>query len=258
MTHSTRPRVAFAALLLAACPPAPAQEEHLPPPSGGLAGLIVGSGRQYLGSDEHRTMVLPMLEYRWSNGWFAGARGVGYRLVADRRVEFGLALGWDGGRKEHRSPRLRGMGDIDARPEATAFAQWQFAQDWSLEGGMRYGAGEHRDGLQLNLGVAWGTELAPRWRLGVKLGADFANRSHQQDDFGVTAEQAARSGYAAYAPGAGLRSVGLGLSLSHPLDADWMLRLGVEQLRLQGDAKASPLVREANPVTGSLSLSRRF
>jgi outer membrane scaffolding protein for murein synthesis (MipA/OmpV family) len=79
-----------------------------------------------------------------------------------------------------------------------------------------------------------------------------------QSYFGITPEQSARSGYAVYEPGAGLRDIRLGSSLTYIINRDWAATLAVSASSLQGDAKDSPIVRERNPVTGVLAIGYRF
>jgi outer membrane protein len=255
MSHHTP---AFLVALLLASAAAHAQDEPTPRTSGGLIGLGVSSGYQYLGSDEHRTQAMPMLEYRWANGWFAGGRGLGYRVISSPGLEAGVGIGLDMGRKESRSAALTGLGDVSRRPELMSFARWQLGGGFSLDGDVRWGAGNDRNGLQLNVGAGYDIDIAPRWRLGTKVSATFANSSYLQDYFGISATQAARSGYAVHEAGAGLRDIRLGVSLSHSIDRHWMLNLGVDHTRLQGDARDSPIVREADPTTARLGVGYRF
>jgi len=251
-------RAALLLSLLVAGTTAHAQGDAKPPAEGGLIGLGVGSGYQYLGSDEHRTVFMPMLEYRWANGISLGSRGLGYRLLSAPGVEAGIGLGLDMGRKESRSAVLSGMGDVKRRAELTGFGRVQLGGGLSVDGDLRYGAGSGSNGLQLTVGASYDLALAPRWRLGAKASATFANESYLQDYFGVNAAQSARTGYAIYDAGAGLRDIRFGVSLTHAIDQHWLVNLGVDHTRLQGDARNSPIVREADPTTARLGVGYRF
>lgn len=39
-----------------------------PGKDGGRAGLAVIAGQEYQGSDERRTMAVPLIDYHWANG----------------------------------------------------------------------------------------------------------------------------------------------------------------------------------------------
>ncbi|MBC7956503.1 MAG: MipA/OmpV family protein [Cytophagales bacterium] len=225
----------------------------------GRAGVALIAGHKYLGSDERRYLLLPTIDYRWKNGWFAGmGNGVGYRFASNPQLQYGVRLAADFGRKEHRSDVLRGLGDIPARPEAGAFFNMHLSRELSLSSSLRFGAGQDRKGLLLDLGAHYGLQIAPQWRLGGSVSATYVNRDYMQDYFGVTPQQSARSGYAVYEPGAGVRDVRLGASLTHFFNRDWALTAALSATSLQGDAKRSVIVRESTPVTGVLALGYRF
>jgi MipA family protein len=225
----------------------------------GRIGLALVAGSKYLGSDERRYLLVPTIDYRWKNGWFAGVgNGVGYNFSNSPQMQYGLRLAADFGRKEHRSEVLRGLGDIDARPEAGAFFNLQMSQALSFSSSLRYGAGNDRRGLLLDVGAHYGLQVAPRWRLGTSLSATYANRNYTQGYFGITPEQSAASGYAVSEVEAGLRDVRAGVSLTHIINRDWAATLAVGATSLQGDAKRSIIVRERTPVNGVLALGYRF
>jgi MipA family protein len=226
----------------------------------GRVGLAAIAGHRYLGSDEERYMVFPAVDYRWANGWFAGVgNGVGYRFKsASPQWQYGVRLAADFGRKESRSEVLRGLGDIPRRPQAGFFLNWHAARALAFHSSLRYGSGEDRDGMVLDVGLNTGTQIAPRWRLGLGLGATWVNRAWMQSYFGITPEQSARSGYAVSTVGAGVRDVKLSTSLIYFINHDWSASFIVSATSLQGDARDSVIVRERNPVTGILAVGYRF
>ncbi|MET0334936.1 MAG: MipA/OmpV family protein [Rhizobacter sp.] len=225
----------------------------------GRVGIAAIAGHRYLGSDERRYMVLPSVEYRWASGWFAGVgNGVGYRFKSRPQLQYGVRLAGDFGRKESRSPVLYGLGDIPARPQAGAFLNWQAMRELSVSSSLRYGSGEERDGLVVDLGLHTGTQIAPRWRLGAGLSATWVNGAYMQSYYGITAAQSVRSGYAVSTVGAGVRDVRLGTSLIYFINRDWAATLAVSATSLMGDAKSSVIVKERMPVTAILAVGYRF
>lgn len=231
-------------------------------PSGdgdGRAGLALIAGSKYLGSDERRYLLLPTIDYRWKNGWFAGVgNGIGYRFGSSPQFQYGLRLAADFGRKEHRSDALRGLGDISARPEAGAFFNVHASRELSFSSSLRYGSGNDRKGMLLDLGAHYGLQVAPQWRLGGSLSTTYANRNYMQGYFGITPQQSAASGYAVSDLGAGVRDVRLGASLTYIINMDWAVTTAVSATSLLGDAKRSAIVRDSTPVTGVLALGYRF
>lgn len=225
----------------------------------GSVGAAVVRSRQYLGSDEGRTLLFPLLDYRWRNGWFAGTtNGLGYVFASAPNLQYGLRLTADLGRSEDRSTALRGLGDIRWRPEFGGFFNLYLSQEVFLTSSLRYGQGERSRGVLLDLGAGYAKQLAPQWRAAVGVAATLANASYMQDYFGVTPQQSQSSAYLPYQAGAGLRDVRMNGSLNYFLSPRWTLTGAVSLDALQGDAGNSPIVRDRRPVTGVAAMSYRF
>jgi outer membrane scaffolding protein for murein synthesis (MipA/OmpV family) len=234
---------------------------RLGPPGteGGHAGLAVASTPRYLGSDQRHTRVLPLLDYQWRNGWFAGTgNGIGFNFSRDAALQVGLRLTADLGRKERRSPALRGLGDVDGRAEFGGFLNYRPTPHLLLSSALRAGSGEDRKGLVLDLGATQSVALAPALHASLGLGLTLANREHLQSHFGIRPEQAARSGYAAFTPKAGLRDLRATLGLGWKMAPSTGLHLGLSGQLLQGDAEKSPLTRDRSALSGMLAIQHRF
>lgn len=226
---------------------------------GGTASLLVLQGRRYLGSDESRTLVAPGLDYKWSNGFFAGTgNGIGFDFSERSDLHYGLRITLDNGRKEKRSPALRGLGDVELRPEAGGFLTYNPAPGWTLGAALRYGAGNERDGLVMDVGTGFSVPVARQLRLGVQLTASWANANYLGDYFGVNAQQAVASGYQPYSLKAGWRDARVGLSANYILSPTWGVSLLVSRNQLLGDVKDSPIVRESASTSAGVALSYRF
>jgi outer membrane scaffolding protein for murein synthesis (MipA/OmpV family) len=86
----------------------------------------------------------------------------------------------------------------------------------------------------------------------------FGSRRYMQAHYGVNDEQAARSGYATYFPGAGARDVSVSLGLRRMLTPEWVVFGGVSASRLLSEAAASPLTSERNSWGLSAGVAYRF
>ena len=226
---------------------------------GGRVGLAVLAGQEYRGSDERRTMAAPLIEYQWANGWFAGStNGIGYNFSGRQDMQYGMRLTADFGREESRSQALRGMGDIDTKAELGGFFNYSISREISLSTSLRYGSGQDSNGLLVDLGMVYSTELSGDLRLGLGVAATLANADYMQSYFGVTAAQAARSGYAVYKPGAGLRDVRGNLALTYRITPKVSATAGLSASMLSGDASDSPMVRQKSATTGLLALTYGF
>lgn len=227
--------------------------------SGGVASLAMLAGREYQGSDEARLRLLPGIDYQWRNGFFAGTgNGIGFNASSRPDLAYGARITVDFGRKERRSAALRGMGDVDPRPELGAFLMLSPWRGLTLNSSVRYGSGKDRDGLLVDVGASWSMALAPGLRLGASVAGSWANARQLADYFGVDAAQSALSGYGRYEPDAGWRDLRAGVSLLYRLTPEWTVSGSITQSALQGEAKRSPIVRESRTTSALLALGYSF
>ncbi|MCV2369087.1 MipA/OmpV family protein [Roseateles oligotrophus] len=231
----------------------------IPDRDGGALGLAVFGGQKYLGAKETRVLPVPVIDYQWSNGFFAGTgNGLGINFSKQANVSYGLRVTADFGRDEDLSANLNGMGDIKIRPEFGGFVNYNLTQSFVLTSSLRYGAGNDRKDMQLDLGAVYSTMLAPQWRIGAGAAITLVNADYMQTNFGVTAAQSARSGHAVYTPGAGLRDVRANLSLTYAIDQRMAVTGALSARALQSDAKDSPLTRKANSLGGGVVYTYLF
>lgn len=223
---------------------------------GGRVGLGLVSGRAYKGSDEHRSSALPLVEYRWASGWFAGVgSGVGYEFLREPGTNAAVRLSPDFGRKESRSAALAGMGDIKPSVEIGAYLNHALP---SLGVGLHTAVRGGRNGASAEFGASWGTPLATALRLRLGVAATLANAREMQTYFGVSESQAASSGYAPYQAGAGLRDTKVSATLLYLPAPKWALTGSLAATTLHGDAADSPLTRERTSLTALGTVSYAF
>ena len=225
----------------------------------GTIGVAVVNRPEFPGSKQRKTMLLPVLDYRWLNGFFAGTtNGIGYLFSSAPDMQYGLRVTADFGRNENKSAALKGMGDIEASAEFGGFFNYFVSPQISLTSSLRYGAGSDHKGMVIDLGANYAVQLAPQWRGAVGVATTFADSNTMQSRFGVTPAQALSSGYAPYSPGAGLRDARISASANYFLNRQVTITGAVSSSALLGDAKNSPVVRSNSAVTGVLAVSYEF
>ncbi|MCV2353473.1 MipA/OmpV family protein [Paucibacter sp. B2R-40] len=231
-----------------------------PGKDGGTVGAAVVATYEYQGSDQRSTWVIPVLDYQWANGWFAGiSNGIGYNFSApSSSLQYGLRLTADKGRKESRASALHGLGDVDAAAEGGAFLNYSLPQGLFFTSSLRYGAGANNKGLIIDLGAGYLSEIAPNWHLGAGLGLTLANAHYMQSFFGVSADQSAASGYGVYAASAGARDARANVALSYSIDKRCTVTAALSVSSLLADAKDSPLTRKRSAEMGVIALSYAF
>ncbi len=258
-------RVGGAALL--ACGAAVAQTETVaeaepaagePPRRWAVAVGAVGSvGPEFAGASRVGTNLQPGLALRWgrvslaSRSAFA-VRGEGSTAQGGLRVELvrsdrwrsSLGLRWDSGRDEDSSPELEGLGDVRGTLRARVSLGYRLDGGWRSNLALTTDLLGRAGGWQAELGGGRDWRLTGATSLGAGLTLGYGGRRWQQTYYGITPEQAARTGYAVYTPGAGLRDLTLSLGGRTEFGGGWALFYGASVSRLIGPSAASPLVRE--------------
>jgi len=213
-----------------------------PGQSGGMLGVAAISTPEYQGSSKNRKLLVPVVDYQWANGWFAGgSNGLGYNFSDDPVINFGVRMTGDIGRKEKRAKLLLGLGDIDARPEVGAFFTFNPDANTFFGSSVRYGAGNDKKGMLFDLSAGFTEVWNKNLRAGASLGASYANDNYMQSFFGINPTQASRASHKIYTPKAGLRNTYVSAFVSYMIDDRTSLNLIVTSDRLAGDTKSSPL-----------------
>lgn len=277
--------------LSAACGAAWAQTPAANPmPDGSrdmYAGLGVQSAPRYEGANGHRLAALPVLQVEWSNGVFVSGMRAGIHLSSAPTVEFGPLLSVLPGRDEAGSgrgmdgvgiteafngasepveksllasrARLDGLDHIGVRVQAGGFANFYLTPRWRLGASLLGGSGRERDGARLELGVQrLAAPFGERHRVSFSAGVTVVNRKDNQSYFGISDEEAARSRFAAYDAGGGLRDAHLGARWNWTLHPSWMLTSNLQAQRLLGSANRSPLAERSTNLTVSTAIAYRF
>lgn len=236
-------------------------------------GAGLGMAPLYEGSRAYNLSPLPYLQGAWTSqslGQFSlGNAGLGWTPLGNEQWQATLLLAPDSGRHEtfsHSNLRgtdadrnhLAGMGAIHSTLEAGIALQYQVATlGFSLQAMQDVLERGHK-GIWIDLGVARAFELTPRWNSSVNLQTRWADSDYMQSLFGVDDRQAANSGFARYAPGAGIKSVSLGGTLNYAVSDHWMLVMMLNGSELVGDAGRSPIVQQRFMLSSALGSAYRF
>jgi len=229
-------------------------QDEQPSKVGGIAGIALVSTAQAPGGNNKPVMPLPLLEYHWDNGWFAGTReGLGYSFSLRPDLQYGVFLNIDLGR-----PSSPGMDGVRPKPVLGTFADFALSREFMLTSSLRYGSGNNSNGAELNLGANYDFLIAPQWHLGSGVGLSLANTDYMQSYFGVNSSQSQNSGYSRYSPSAGLKDIRANLMLRYDVNKTVSITSGLTASSLTGSARNSPIVNKPNNVSGLLSISYGF
>ena len=244
---------AAAAVAAEAAPAAPAANS--PTPASALSiGAGIGYLPEYAGADDMRTVAMISFDYANKNGFFASTRrGIGYHTSAGP-VQLSAALGYDHGRKEsggrlrYGSDTLRGMGDVKGAALAKLGVGYDFGfMTVGVEANLALSNRERGNSVEFAVGVP--LLVSATDKVALVGSADFGDSKYMQTYYGVTAQQSARSQFAAYTPSAGFQKVSVGVNWGHKLSASWSFQGLAGAFTMVGDAKDSPLTkRSTTPV----------
>lgn len=211
-------------------------------------GVGIGLTPDYIGSDNYRLRVIPIIDIRYKERWRLNGSLLTYAALKNGPFEAGPLLNLRFGRPESRNRILRGLREIDTTFEVGAFARYQtksglvsvdyrHALSEDLGGSVRFTAGHgfYKTGNFVAIAGVRG-----RW----------LTRKSTQRQFGITAQDAERSeaGLPVFTASSGFSELSGNLVGAYRLNERVRLLSLVSVGRLFGDAKDSPLVSGA---TGS-------
>jgi outer membrane protein len=150
------------------------------------------------------------------------------------------------------------MGDVDPAAEVGAFFDVALLKGLVLTSSARRGAGVGNQGVVVDLGLAYSTEITPRWYLSAGSGVTFANAHYLRSYFGVSEAQSATSGNAVYSLDAGVRDVRSKLALTYSIDKTTSVTAALATSSLLGEAKDSPIVRKRSSGSGVVAVTYAF
>lgn len=222
--------------------------------------VVVGGGAmiapEYEGSDEYKVMPVPFVSATLFDVLTVDTTGATLKVLERDAYKLSVRLGYELGRQEDDSDRLRGMGDVDFGATVGAKAAVElgpvelFAMVDKTIGGS--------EGLVGRVGLEATQPVSERLFLGASASAVFADENHMQAYFGVSAEQAARSGLARYDAGAGLKRADFSLSATYSINRNWVVRGEAQVGVLLGDAADSPVVVEKIQPSAMLLVGYKF
>ncbi len=207
-------------------------------------GFGLGSMPDYLGSNNYRFLVVPLIDVRYKNLIAMQGTKIRYNFLRHKNFRAGPLVNLLFGRNESRNDILTGLGSISDTFQVGAFVEGNFPSGFIFSADIRkaLGAGQ---GTTVRLVLAQGIYKSDKMMLAVVGWFDWGSGRHNQTNFGISASQAANSTLQGYAAGAGLNNFGINLVARQTLSDRWRVESIVGYGRILGDASDSPLVAGA-------------
>lgn len=229
-----------------------------PPPQQAATSFGASLWRlpKFPGAGQSQTSLLPAFEWRDEKGLFVSTdSGVGWNMSRHKETQFGLRLWPQLGR--HSSDVPPGVGAVGPRLQAEAFANHAPFEALLLQSGLLVGAGQHHDGVQLELGVTSGVPIG-KDLLGIGLSTTWANGPYRSSYFGITPEQGTASGLAAFNSGAGWTDRCLTLSFEHRFSPHWRFDMQAFKVFFARRVTESPLGIRSRQQVATTSIWHDF
>lgn len=206
-----------------------------------ITGGVAAAVPRYEGANSNRGVVFPLFDASYGKFFAGDLRGIGYQIVKERDLQFGMRLGGAPGRKESAAASLAGTGDLQRSGELGLFLNTR-----NDIGYFKFKAGGGKRGSHAGLGT--GLDFRPAQRDILRIGAtvDWANTEYMQAYFGIDATQAASSGLPAYQAAGGIHNYALIASWTHVFDRHWLGSVALSQRHVAGSARNSPLVQSTS------------
>lgn len=274
-THaqSTQPASAEPSAQAQAAAAAPA-----PPASSPSWGYALGSTIErappYPGAGFGRLTLRPVAMLKVGRWRLSTSRGTGLygfanegagsgastELVDAGRWRLGVSFRYDSGRKASESPLLTGLPDIERTLRGRLYAHRDLSKRWSVNTSLSQDLLGRGGGAMARVGVGYRQPFvwADRpWEWSVHASTGWADRTHLQTRYGITAEQSAASGLPAFEARAGMLDAGTGATLTAAVAPSWVAFTTVGTSRLLGDAAQSPLTVQAGQTRWAMGLVYR-
>lgn len=168
---------------------------------------------------------------------------ISFSLYDDGAIRAGVAGKLIWGRDSNDADETRGLSDVKMGGEAGLFAE-VYPTDWMrVRGEVRHGLRSH-NGVVADIAVDAFADVTESIRVSAGPRASFASSDYFDAWYGVDAAEKAASGLTPYAPGGGLKSVGVGGAVTWKTTDHLTTSVFGEYSWLQGPAADSTLVKE--------------
>ncbi|MFC7460392.1 MipA/OmpV family protein [Hydrogenophaga defluvii] len=236
-----------------------------------LLGSMLSTSGNHVGEPGRGASLRPLWSVQWRNWRITTTRasalwrlgrdgidpGVSTVLVDQSRFRLSASLQIDGGRRSGDDAYLAGLPEVQRTLRGRVTARYALSDHWSVALAASHDL-RNRDRagtLTPSIKYRHPTESGTLWE--ASLSAVAGNDEHLQTFYGITPAAAMAAGRAPYEPRGGWHQWRLGLDVSHPLSARWVVFGGVGLSSLVGDARRSPLVSRASTWGANLGVAYR-
>ena len=235
--------IEFLVLLAALCLMAPAVQ---------AADVSVGGGigfmPDYEGSEDYEAVPVPFADVKFGNGMFIKLLGLNLRanLIPDKMWRLGPVYNYRGERDDVDNSAVDDMKKVSDANELGIFGGFEI-NNWFATLSFMSDVGDAHDGWYSELKGGYNWIINPSWALSIGASMTYADDDYMQTYFGVSRQDAARSGLDRYNADSGIKDVGLDLGVNWMINQNWSTKGIASYTQLVGDAdNDSPVVDEGD------------
>ncbi len=209
-------------------------------------GFGIGFTPDYVGSDDYRLRVLPVIDIRYKERWRLNGSLLTYAAVHEGPWQAGPLVSLAFGRSENRNQVLGGLREIESTLEAGAFARYQ-TKSGVVSLDYRHALGNGLGG-SFRFTVGHGIYKSGNFVTIVGARARWLSGKAMQRNFGLTPQDSQNSefGLPAFAASSGISEVSANVIAAYRLNDRVRLLSLLSVGHLLGDAENSPLVQGEN------------
>lgn len=236
-----------------------------------VLGVAYSWSPTYTGSDKHESHLSPVLSVQYGRFRLSSSRGNavlnhGYddrnsgasaTLLENDRWNLSASLRLDSGRSSSDDIRLLGLPEVRSTVRGRISAGYQLDDHWSVNTGLSQDLLGRAGGTQLGASLHYTFDLTSSTRVGMGVGADFANNTYMRSHFGVPVSASGSSPLPAFSASGGLYSVDMSVDVMTALSQRWVMFSSANVSQLRGDASRSPITQRATNYGVSVGLAYR-
>jgi len=210
--------------------------------------MTLGGGPRYapdyFGSDDYEWDFAEVYFLRFKDNVTVDNEGISYGLFELSEFTIGPTANIADGRNDDKNIALHGLGDVGTTFELGAFAKAQFNDRYTFRLRYRHAVKTgHHGGILDAQATARVFEHGPV-SAAVNVKGTWVDKQYSKTFFGVSPEQAERSGLSEFSAGTTIRDVRGGVVVRYALSEKWALNGYAKYKYLLGDAAATPIVSD--------------
>jgi outer membrane protein len=227
-----------------------------------ISGLLIWTPES-TGSDEYEIIGGPSIESYLNlseqSTLFANNSGIGFDYQLSDNLNTGILGNVRSDQDRSKIKNLDGLLNIDEAFEVGSYLSYQLTDQWEINISGLFDVSDTHDGWVANLNVSHEYMiLNTPITITTLAGLDYANKNYNNTYFGVKPSTNGTSTQSSFVLGSGFNSATFGTTFSYVSSDNTTLIGLISATQIIGDAKNSPIIKEATLITVGLGVAYSF